>query len=274
MDSVACSVVCDFGSISMTNIRWNPAGLLTAVAVFVCVAYLLRQSLPFDVLWFRRSSQISVRELLCVAIRAAESGGAEVRRVRDANVLNAKSKGGLKNPVTDGDLSSHNAMMATLTSAFAHLKIISEEHDTPSSVPSVGWTSADRSCPESVLQRVPNDAFVSVNDVQMWIDPLDATQEYTEDLLQYVTTMVGIAVDGRAVAGIIHRPFEKAEFEKTFWGWKGHGVSQNLEKVGHDRAKESDIKIIVSRSHSGNVEKFARTALHTSDVQVIPAGGG
>lgn len=60
----------------------------------------------------------------------------------------------------------------------------------------------------------------------VWIDPLDATQEYTEGLtqvklfkfqvnlnlthapFQYVTVMVGISLDGRALGGVIYKARE------------------------------------------------------------------
>lgn len=50
----------------------------------------------------------------------------------------------------------------------------------------------------------------------------------TENLLEYVTTMVCIAVKGVPVIGIIHKPFVP---KQTYWAWAFHGSSKNLQNL-------------------------------------------
>ena len=50
----------------------------------------------------------------------------------------------------------------------------------------------------SLLHRIlVSDELIPAESITVWIDPLDATKEYTEGLKQYVTTMVGIGLFSR-----------------------------------------------------------------------------
>lgn len=115
-------------------------------------------------------------------------------------------------------------------------------------------------------------------EVTVWVDPLDATQEYTEgkedkDLLKFVTVMVCIAVRGFPVAGVIHQPFSGV----TNWGWVKHGISHTLRKtLSQNDNKAGKLKVIYSRSHAGEVSEVAKKAFGDSYVleNIVAAGSG
>ncbi|CAL4209031.1 unnamed protein product, partial [Meganyctiphanes norvegica] len=133
-------------------------------------------------------------------------------------------------------------------------KVISEEHD-PAELDLNKITAAKIN---HVEVDGLADSMVSSEDIRIWIDPLDATQEYTENLLQYVTTMVCVAVKGEPIIGVIHKPFENF----TAWAWAPDGAS-TADDIAH---------IIVSRSHTGQVEEVARHAFGEK-TNIIKAGG-
>ena len=121
----------------------------------------------------------------------------------------------------------------------------------------------------------------------MWIDPLDATQEYTEgkdDLLKYVTVMVCIAIKGKPIAGIIHQPYNAngKPYKKggvTKWAWVGHDSSLSLTQAvePHSSKNADKVRVIVSRSHPGDVGAVAKSAFEDSGQtvkQIEAAGAG
>ncbi|KFO92695.1 Inositol monophosphatase 3, partial [Buceros rhinoceros silvestris] len=138
--------------------------------------------------------------------------------------------------------------------------INSEERVDAADQETVSW---DRSIPEEIKQKIqPKE--VPAESVTVWIDPLDATQEYTEDLRQYVTTMVCVAVNGKPVIGVIHKPFTPY----TAWAMVDGGSNVKARSSYNEKTP----RIIVSRSHAGKVEQVARQTFGNKTV-IIPAGG-
>lgn len=153
---------------------------------------------------------VDLREMLAVSVLAAVRGGDEVRRVRESNVLHEKSKGktreGAEDKMTSGDVLSNRKMFYLLKTAFPNVQINTEEHVDATDQEVILW---DRKIPEDILKEIATPKEVPAESVTVWIDPLDATQEYTEDLRKYVTTMVCVAVNGKPVLGVIHKPFSE-----------------------------------------------------------------
>ena len=266
------------------SVRVNPTGVAILCGVIILLVYLNggggggkfrdRTSLKTS----GSGQTVNLKELLAVAISAAEAGGREVKAVRKEADIGETSKGktreGANDPKTDGDMRSHVQMYYGIKKAFPTIQIISEEHDesevdlTKVQNPSLTNTEVDQKL-NHIMIEVPAD------DVAVWIDPLDATQEYTEKLLQYVTTMVCVAVKGVPTIGVIHKPF--ANESQTSWGWADQNVvSKSVEEAAANNKNVkpdlSKARIIVSRSHTGDVKEKAEKTLG-SGITVTPAGG-
>ncbi|XP_038047427.1 inositol monophosphatase 3-like [Patiria miniata] len=267
-------------SANMASVRISPIGFVVIILLAGAVILYVQRS------WHAHSKEdqnlkingpgerVSLRQLLSAGIEAAERGGLEVKKVREEHNLNEKSKGetreGANNPVTDGDMRSHKAIVHSLKKTFPLLKVVSEEKEVG------GWDDSKITPLDTkrsdVVSVIPEDEMLPYDDITVWIDPLDATQEYTENLLEYVTTMVCVAVRGVPTIGIIHKPFKKDE--KTVWAYVGKTLSPNLKLPVKKTLEElgTSPKIIVSRSHKGEVESVAKKSFGEKTT-VIPAGG-
>ncbi|KAJ8974601.1 hypothetical protein NQ317_019346 [Molorchus minor] len=209
---------------------------------------------------------INLYKLLNVAIKAAENGGKEVVRVKDNIEIKTKglTKEGQVDSVTTADFLSHCSMTKTLKHFFPTLKVISEEAKATCDInQSIDYSLQD--VDKSLL-----DEYVQEEDITVWIDPLDATQEYTEKLFNYVTTMVCVAVKEKPVLGIIHKPFNTT----TSWAWVHKMTSKDLtQSEGHKNTKhDGPLKVVVSRSHSGQIQEVLKKNFN-KDFQLISAAG-
>merc|ERR1712130_64843 len=222
----------------------------------------------------RTREKISVRKLMSACIDVAEMGGKEEVKIREKKDIGERSKGqtreGANDPVTDGDMLSHRIMYWGLRKSFPNLRVVSEEHEA--------W-EGEVALPRLDHEGLREDTSILGGEIELerltvWVDPLDATQEYTENLTKYVTVMVGIAVDGRAIGGVIHKPFSN----ETIWSWRrqrNHLLNHLhiLDEVELNRVYPEDEgpRVIVSRSHKGEVNKMVEK--FNPPGVVTPAGG-
>lgn len=247
------------------RIRRTVCGIVIILSVLYLYAY---RVLYANV----RDKDVSLKSLLAAAIRAAEIGGFEVVAVHDQVKFEIQSKGktkeGINDPVTEADYKSHCAMYHSLLEAFPSITVISEEVSK----------DCDKVTVTNIKDSTSNldnydikDEIINADDITVWIDPLDATKEFTENLLQYVTTMVCVAVKGKPVMGVIYRPFESRQNSSLFWTWTNHAISRNLQ-VLHKLEDEQPPILIVSRSHAGLIHNSSKIAFGT-DVKIISAAG-
>ncbi|XP_072947448.1 putative inositol monophosphatase 3 [Epargyreus clarus] len=216
---------------------------------------------------------VNLKHLLRAAILASEMGGKKVVEGKNSE-LNVKSKGktleGANDPVTDADHASHCVMYNSLVNTFPSVHVESEEM-SEAKCPSQGALDLGNWMPEehSAVDYL-NDEYVTGKHVTIWIDPLDATQEYTEGLYQYVTTMVCVAVRGVPVLGVIHFPF----IPRTHWAWYTKATSANMPRAHHKDDHMDHPRVVVSRSHSGKVKELATNAFGANTPITLAGGAG
>lgn len=219
-------------------------------------------------------NKISLRKLLIGAIMAAESGGVEILRVYNSKILNTQTKGktkeGVIDPVTDADFNSHCTMVSGLQHLFPKvLKIVSEEGHAKQKCPEIDPSHQFDLNPTVLGDTNIPDVMLPADDIVVFIDPLDATKEFTENLTSYVTTMVCVAVQGKPVIGVIHNPFPSNR--ATTWAWDGKAFSHDLANRDKSTEKKTPI-LIVSRSHAGDMKDVAKT-IFGENVQILTAAG-
>lgn len=223
------------------------------------------------------SSYVDVREVLGVAIEASRAAGMEIWEVARSGTLGASTKGENKDLVTRADRNSNKVLMGRLNAQFKGLAIRSEEGSA--SQPTATDGTASKSATQ-LLSKVLPQLPAQAGRLTIWVDPLDATIEFSTRLWQYVSVMVCIAIDGQPMAGVLHFPFA----DQTIWavrpGWSGAGGASAIVSPKQappppsdpraDSADDEQIRLIVSRSHVGSAVSHSEV-LGAS--QVAQAGG-
>nr|CDS18720.1 inositol monophosphatase [Echinococcus granulosus] len=176
---------------------------------------------------------VSLRSVFVTLVIAVEEAGGAIKVLSDlqpANPFNLHKKPALLklNPtghitmeevVTEADLLSNYCIVRRIKLLRPDFtsQINSEEREMPQQSSITLAMKSILTGRQSIMRRkhlltmLPEqDVFLHLHQVSLWVDPLDATQEYSENLLQFVSVMGCGSIHGEPVFGVVHFPFLNA----------------------------------------------------------------
>lgn len=220
------------------------------------------------------STGINLVNLVAASVNAADIAANIIRDVMARGKLDIVDKG-INDLQTEADRSAQHAIVSSLNSLFPGLTIIGEETLSESKEPVTGQLDtsvidlASEKCPEN-LKNVP------LEDVVVWVDPLDGTAEYTQGLLDHVTTLIGIAVKGKPVAGVIGQPYFNytgltGRTGRTVWGIEGVGAFGLKPQKLH--SYKDGLVIAVTRGHPSEALTDSLAALDPKTILRLGGAG-
>ncbi|XP_067619137.1 3'(2'),5'-bisphosphate nucleotidase 1 [Eurosta solidaginis] len=207
--------------------------------------------------------------IMALSINTAARAGTIIRDVMQRGNLGIVEKEGKDDLQTEADRSAQQCIIASLSRKFPNVRVIGEEGDSNLDVKAEWLVTEENNdfltncCPQEWLE-VKEEEFV------VWVDPLDGTSEYTQGLLEHVTVLIGVAVKGRAVGGVIYQPYYKqsnGDLGRTIWGLIGLGTGGFEPKT----PPKGQMIVTTTRSHSTPLVQQALDAL--SPTEVIKVGG-
>ncbi|CUT99590.1 3'2'5' bisphosphate nucleotidase 1 [Echinococcus multilocularis] len=173
-------------------------------------------------------------KLMASSVSIATVAGSIIRRILSSGKLGIVDKG-VNDLQTQADRSVQHCIVTSLSKKFPGICIIGEEdlgnNEQPYSelVEDTDPSVLAKNCPKGLEST-------TVDDVVVWVDPLDGTNEFAQGVLEHVTILIGVSVQGRAVGGVVCQPFYMADFR---------GFIENAgEQERHPRVEETHQRLI------------------------------
>jgi len=128
-----------------------------------------------------------------------------------------KEGGEIKSVVTQADFDAQARIIGGLRQTWGDdLRMIGEEDedDAPPTTTLVGDGLLDRTLLLDSFSEKLLDEEIPINELALFIDPLDGTREFVEGRLENVACLIGITRNSRPIAGVIGLPFPEGSQNK------------------------------------------------------------
>ncbi|XP_072032724.1 3'(2'),5'-bisphosphate nucleotidase 1-like isoform X2 [Amphiura filiformis] len=223
-----------------------------------------------------------ILRVMSASVAVANRAGSIIRDIMKAGDLGVVHKDLAKtDPQTEADRKAQKCIVWSLRRRFSGITVIGEEEESEKEqVPEDLLEMGDFA---DVLKAQCPDKYkdVKLEDVVVWVDPVDGTKEYTQGLYDHVTVLIGIAVNGTAVAGVIHQPYYNYQagpdapqvnpssscIGRTMWGMLELGA------FGYEHKENPKRVITTTRSHGTKEVQDAIDAMKPDEVLRVGGAG-
>jgi 3'-phosphoadenosine 5'-phosphosulfate (PAPS) 3'-phosphatase/thiamine kinase-like enzyme len=118
---------------------------------------------------------------------------------------NLKEVGDIRSVLTQADLDAQSKIIGSLRETWGDsLKIVGEEDESEAPLIKDGTLLDQTLLDESDLI----DELLPLEEISLFVDPLDGTREFVEGRLHNVASLIGIARNDKAIAGVVGLPFD------------------------------------------------------------------
>lgn len=181
-----------------------------------------------------------------------------------------------ENPQSIADRNAQALIVAGLKAQYPTLLVRGEEDGDvePVELGEIPFMDA-KELPDSIPSNLSS---INIDELVLWVDPLDGTREFTQGIKEAVTCLIGICHQGRPIAGVINRPFSGETVSAIVGvGWFLHGFSAEksatITEIHRTRSQERRV-VLTSRSHGGGIlDEYISTVNPDGIVRAGGCGG-
>ena len=157
---------------------------------------------------------ISLSQLLSSCMDASHHGCKVIKKFQEQGVVEGKLKeeGEIRSVLTQADLDAQARIIGSLRETWGNaLKIIGEEDESEAS-PELDGMLLRKDILSEVAPTIEDDE-IPLDELCLFVDPLDGTREFVEGRLQNVASLIGIARNNRTIAGVVGLPFPEGDLD-------------------------------------------------------------
>lgn len=168
------------------------------------------------------SKALQIGPLLSTCVDACERGCTEIRKIQSKREngngemkVYFKDEADPRSALTEADEAAQRAIVGSLKAEWEDkILIIGEEDDNDDDKNPSIKSSYEPLRRQLFENDIGETADIDPSDITIFVDPLDGTREFVENRLQNCQVLVGVAIDGEAVAGAIGIPFPAGDLSE------------------------------------------------------------